>query len=225
MKPLTIIIFFLIQLLSINAMCQTISCNFCDSLVLTKRELQKCKIDSVWTNDIIIKTNYISAFKTELLPKYKLQRKEIQIPQDIEPSIQRLKSVYDSILTIKLTCLEKEMDKNQLFIQPKAYISSLLSFQVFKFYPDIYAILLNGIHLKLNPQTTTDELLRYKKLSNDIIEKIPKNLYAKLIAITFEMENDRTRISQQIPFRLFGGLEDDDYKKQCEVLNFLMWTE
>jgi hypothetical protein len=176
---------------------------------LTKRELQKCKIDSVWTNDIIIKTNYISAFKTELLPKYKLQRKEIQIPQDIEPSIQRLKSVYDSILTIKLTYLEKEMDKNQLFIQPKAYISSLLSFQVFKFYPDIYAIL----------------LLRYKKLSNDIIEKIPKNLYAKLIAITFEMENDRTRISQQIPFRLFGGLEDDDYKKQCEVLNFLMWTE
>ena len=155
---------------------QEIISNICDSKLLTKQEYEKCKSDSVWTADIINKTNYIINLKTDLLPKYRLLRKELDIPIILQEALQQLKITYDTVLNNKLSIFQTEMDRNQKYVQPKAYLSSLLSFQFFKFYPDIYAILLNDIHLQLKPKTTSEQQKFYKLRFDEIINLIPNDL-------------------------------------------------
>ena len=223
MKP--VIFLFIVTILSVSTFSQQFLLNVCDSSILTKEEYEKCKIDSVWTNDIIVKTNYISVFKTELLPKYKLQRQKIQMPKDLEALIKRIKYVYDSTLNHKLNVWEKEMDMNQKYIQPKAYISSLLSFQLFKFYPDVYAILLNDIHLKLRPQSSTNHIKNNRELLERINKKIPAGLYRELLKIATEFQVDKFKLTKGSTIELFQGVKPDAYTVSCNIINFLMWTE
>jgi len=135
---------------------QDIITNTCDSTFLTKQEYERCKSDTAWTADILIKTNYIINLKTDLLPKYRVIRKGLTLSNELQSSLRHLKTAYDTVLNKKVSTFHTDMDRNQKYVQPKAYISSLLSLQIFRFYPDIYAILLNDIHLMLTPKTTTD---------------------------------------------------------------------
>ena len=85
-----IILIFLVFVLYISTFSQQFLTNLCDSTILNKEEFEKCKIDSIWINDIVIKTNYISALKTELLPKYKVQRQKIQLPKDLKVLVKQM---------------------------------------------------------------------------------------------------------------------------------------
>ncbi len=225
MKPVKIIILFFLLYVPVDTISQSITTNFCDSSLLTKAEFDKCKIDSVWESDILIKINHISELKTELLPKYRLQRIKIILPTDLKSSVRLLKNIYDSVLIKKLYVFEKDMDKQQLLVQPKAYISSLLSFQVFKFYPDIYAILLNDIHLQLKPKTTAKEIENYKKIFNLVLKIIPAKLYKQLEKINLEFQMDKAKLNSQNPSELFKGSVVEEYRTQCNIINLLMWTE
>ncbi len=225
MKQVKIIILFFLLFISVDTISQSIASNFCDSSVLTKAEFDKCKIDSVWKSEVLIKINYISALKTELLPKYRQQRIKIILPTNLKSSVRLLKNIYDSVLMKKLYVFEKDMDKQQLLVQPKAYISSLLSFQVFKFYPDVYAILLNDIHLQLKPKTSTKELENYTKLFNNVLTIIPTKLYKQLEKINLELQMDKAKLNSQIPSELFRGSIVEEYRTQCNIVNLLMWTE
>jgi hypothetical protein len=204
---------------------QEIASNTCDSTILTKKEYEKCMSDTAWTADIIIKTNYIIKFKTFLLPKYRLIRRDLNIPATLQKSLQQLKLIYDTVLSKKLSLFQIEMDRNQKYVQPKAYISSLLSFQVFKFYPDIYAILLNEIHLDLRPKSTSEEQYLYKQIFDNTLKSIPVELYQKLSKITNELSIDNSKLSLQGFPKLFHGLIPDNYRSQCDIINFLLWTE
>jgi len=220
-----VIFTFLICLFSTRALTQQFLPNMCDSTVLTKEEFEKCKADSVWTRDIAIKTNYISVLKTELFPKYKLKRQKIQMLDDLRVLVKQFKYVYDSTLNHKLTIWEKEMDENQRYVQPKAYISSLLSFQLFKLYPDVYAILLNDIHLKLKPKSSSAHIENNRELLERIIKKIPPDLYQELIKITTEFQADKFKLTKGISIELFQGVKPDAYTVSCNIINFLLWTE
>lgn len=212
--------FFIISLYG-----QEIVKNTCDSTLLTKQEYEKCLVDSAWTSDIIHKTNYIIKLKTDILPKYRLLRKELIIPTSLQQSLRQLKLIYDTVLYNKLFFYQKDMDSNQKYIQPKAYLSSMLSFQVFKFYPDIYAILLNDLHLQLSPKTTIEQLELYKKLFEKTINLTPEVLFQKILKITYEFNIDNNKISNNGFSNIFHGLINDDYKNQCDVINFLIWSE
>ena len=210
--------------IDVHSIGQTILPNTCDSTILTKEELRKCRLDSAWTTkDISIKVNYIAAFKTQLLPKYKSIRNSISVPQELLQQVRELKKVYDSVLDGKTDQYEKDMDKNQLYVQPKAYIHSLLSFQLFKFYPDVYAILLNGVHLELRPVTSQKEL--YKRMFDHLVESIPATLNEQLSKITIQMKADENKLPQEGVIRVLQGMIAEDYRRQCDIVNFLMWTE
>ena len=204
---------------------QEIVANTCDSTLLTKKEYEKCKTDTAWAADILIKTNYIIKFKTDLLPKYRLIRRELNIPPTLQKSLQQLKIIYDTVLNKKLNVYQSEMDSNQKYVQPKAYLSSLLSFQVVRFYPDIYAILLNDIHLKLTPKTTRKEQELYQQLLDQTIKSIPDDLYQRIIKITNEFNADNNKLMEQGIIRLLQGSMEEGYRSKCDVINFLLWTK
>ncbi len=199
--------------------------NTCDSTVLTTEEYGKCRSDSAWKADIVIKTNYIIKFKTALLPEYRLIRRDLDIPITLQKSLQQLKIMYDTVLNKKVYIFQTEMDRNQNYVQPNAYLSSLLSFQILKFYPDIYAILLNDIHLQLTPKSTFEEQQLYKQLFDKTLKSIPADLYQKLFKITSELSIDNNKLMEQGVIKIFQGSIADDYRSQCDIINFLLWTE
>ncbi len=189
------------------------------------KEYEKCKSDTAWTTDILIKTNYIIKFKTSLLPKYRLIRRDLNIPATLQKSLEQLKIIYDTVLNKKLSIFQTEMDRNQKYVQPKAYLSSLLSFQLLKFYPDIYAILLNDIHLQLTPKSTSEEQKLYKQLFDMTVKSIPAELYQKLIKITNKLSIDNNKLMEQGVTKMFQGSIQEGYRSHCDIINFLLWTE
>jgi hypothetical protein len=204
---------------------QSLVANTCDSVLLTKQEYEKCKLDSVWMADIVVKVNYITNFKTFLLPKYRVIRKKQILPPTLQKSLQDLKVVYNSVLGKKLSVFEAQMDKGQKYVQPKAYLSSLLSLQIFKFYPDCHAILLNDIHLELMPKTTISEKEKYYQYFEKVLNLIPKELYKELITITSDFASDNTKLMKEGFSPLFQGSIQEGYRTKCNIVNFLLWTE
>lgn len=225
MRPSIFKLLILFNFFLVDTHGQEIATNTCDSILLTKQEYEKCNSDIVWTDDILIKTNYIINFKTSLLPRYRLIRKGLNIPTPLQNSLDQLKKIHDTILDEKLSLLQSEMDSSQNYVQPKAYLSSLLSFQIFKFYPDIHAILLNDIHLQLKPKTTVEEQKIYKQHFDNAMESIPTELYQMLIKITTELRADNNLLMEQGFNKMFQGSIQDEYRNRCDIINFLLWTE
>jgi hypothetical protein len=147
------------------------------------------------------------------------------LSNELQNSLRQLKAAYDTVLNAKLSTFINEMDKNQKFVQPKAYLSSLLSLQTFKFYPDVYAILLNDIHLQLSPKTSISNLNFYIELVDKISKSIQPDLFKRLELITtsFLADNDNLKKSGFSP--LFQGTQSQEDKKKYEITNFLLWTE
>ncbi len=203
---------------------QNFAPNSCDSTILTPLEFKKCKVDSVWNKDITIYINYIVNLKTDLLPKYRTIRKELVLPSELQSSLRLLKFTYDTVLYRKLSTFQSEMDKNQKYVQPKAYIASLLSLQTLCFYPDSYAILLNPIHLSLSPKTTARKLENYNTLVDKVFKTIPPDLYQQLVAITTSFATDNDILKKEgFPSWFKGVLNQADITKYS-IINFLLWT-
>jgi hypothetical protein len=179
----------------------------------------------MWNADIIIATNYITNLKTDLLPKYRKLRREIKLSNELQTSLRHLKETYDTVLNLKLSTYLIEMDKNQKYVQPKAYLASLLSLQTFKLYPDIYAILLNDIHLQLSPKTSISDLNMYKKLVDKISKSIQPDLFKRLELITTSFLADNDQLKKNGFSSLFQGTQSQEDKKKYQIINFLLWIE
>ncbi|ULQ55203.1 hypothetical protein KJS94_11175 [Flavihumibacter rivuli] len=225
MRSSLISIPFLFGLFYTEAYGQSFQPNSCDSAKLTIEEYKKCITDSVWSTDINIKVNYITGLKTELLPKYRTIRKDLILTAELQNALRSLRVIYDSVLDRKISTCLVDMDKNQKYVQPKAYVSSLLSFQTFKFYPDVYAMLLNDIHLQLNPKTPNAEMMKYSMLVDGIYDSIPSALKLRLEHITnsFATENDALLNEGFSP--LFQGSQSQSELKKYRIIYFLLWME
>jgi hypothetical protein len=210
---------------SFGGQSQTLASNYCDSSILTKQEYEKCKRDTIFNNDILLRVNYISFLKTELLPKYRVQRKAFILPDDLRKDVKLLKAIYDSTVAVKLPGIASEMDRNQKYVQPKAYVSSLLAFEIFKFYPDVYAVLLNEIHLSLNPKPNGDQMKQIQSLVHKIYASVNSPTKDKLYQITSALTKERRAFTKDFLLDLFGGNIDEEKQKEYHLVNFLLWTE
>jgi len=108
---LTTILLLICLTSSFRGKSQTLASNYCDSSVLTEPEYEKCKGDTIFNKDIVVRTNYIVFLKTELLPKYREQRKALILPDEVKMHIKALKTIYDSTTNYKLQRLTLEMDR------------------------------------------------------------------------------------------------------------------
>ncbi|WP_231426252.1 hypothetical protein [Pedobacter sp. Leaf250] len=225
MKSLIFRLIIIFNLFFVHVYGQKISSNTCDSLLLTKVEYEKCKRDTFWKDDFLVKANYIINYKTQLLPKYRVLRREMKLSPMLQKSINQLKLVYDSVLNNKIWVLEKEMDRNQKYVQPKAYLSSILSLQFFKFYPDVHAILFNEIHLSLNPKTTMQKQVIFKKYFNEVLLAIPAETKDKLEDITSTLTKDKLKLNTNGMLFMFQDEIPEASRKQCDIINFLLWAE
>jgi hypothetical protein len=222
MRLHSILIIFIFT--SFKGLGQNIDSNHCDSSILTQQELEKCKRDSFYNSDIIIRSNYIIFLKNRLLPKYRIQRQALFIPDEIKKQIELLKSIYDSTLNYKLQRMTIDMDRNQKYVQPKAYISTLLAYEVFKFYPDVNAILLNEIHLILNPKTSQEQITQIQKLIYTISFSLSIKLKEEVQQITLSMTEERKAYTKGQFYDMLQGSIDDDKRNELNIINFLIWT-
>lgn len=225
MRSLLYIPIIFLTLISFDTNGQSFVANSCDSSKLTKQEFEKCMADTAWKKDIIITANYITNLKTNLLPNYRKIRKELILSEDLLTSLRLLKTTYDNVLNNKLTTFQIEMDKNQKYLQPKAYLSSLLSLQTFRFYPDVYAILLNDIHLQLKPKTSIAGLNSYNKLVDKVYRSIGTDLHQKLEEITTTFTDDNHKLKADGFSPQFQGTQSEAEIKKYRIINFLLWAE
>lgn len=195
----------------------------CDSVYLSKEELEKCKGDTIFTADVFDGLNYIAFLKTGLLPRYRLKRTALTLPTDLRRELKELKKLYDSILTYKLYIFTQDMDKNQKYVQPKAYLASILSLQIFRIYPDVYAILLNPIHLELNPKTTESELKQFRQSVYKVYRAITNWNNSSIFDLAKALNEERRKYSASGD--LFQGAVDEEEKYVHSIVNFLLWTE
>lgn len=89
--------------------------NHCDSSILSRQEFENCKRDSSF-NHITLRSNYITFIKTKLLPKYRIERKALILPEAIKKDVKLLKAIYDSTLNFKLQKISADMDRNQMYV-------------------------------------------------------------------------------------------------------------
>jgi hypothetical protein len=219
MKNIILIFTFLFS----NAIISQI--NNCDQNTLSKEEFEKCTKDSVWSEDIPIKIEYITNLKTTILPKYRLIRRQFKTTNELDSKILKIKTLYDSVLVIKSTQFKKESDKNNFFVQPKSYLSTLLSLEIFNFYPDVYAILLNPIHLKLNPITSSNDLNDYNIMIDELINEIPETDQIELKKIIKNLNQDKKNYLNNYKIELFQGALNEEEKLKYDIVNFLIWKE
>lgn len=215
----------LILYLPLNGQILTLIPNSCDSTVLTKSEYEKCTADTIFNNDIISRTNYIIFLKTQLLPKYRFKRNSLVLPDNLKRQIHILKAFYDSTLDFKRQIFTKELDKNQKYVQPKAYVTTLLAMEIFNIYPDVYAILFNPIHLGMKPQSDYNKLIQAEEMMNNILALLPDEMKQSVEKLVIELTKQRKSFTSGYFYDMFQGEVIEEKRLRYNIVNFLLWTE
>jgi hypothetical protein len=197
----------------------------CDKKILNKIEFEKCVNDSIWHEDLKIKIEYISKLKTSILPKYRIKRKNLILSNEISNSIIKLKSLYDSTYIHKSKQFKIDFEKNSYYLQPKSYLSTVLSLELFQFYPDLYAILLNPIHINLTPKTDQSKITETELIVKEIINLLPETTLEELKKNVSDLKSDKIKIIQNHQIELFQGGDDLKDKLNYDIVNFLIWNE
>jgi hypothetical protein len=222
---LILICIYIFLSLSLYGQGLTLVPNTCDSSVLTKSEFEKCMVDTNFNNDIIARTNYITFLKTELLPKYRLIRNSLLLTENLKRKVKILKVFYDSTLDYKKHIMTLEMDRNQNYIQPKAYLTTLLAIETFKIYPDLYAILLNPIHVVLKPQSDYIKIIWAEEMVDDILTSMTVEMKREIQQLVLEMSKKRKAFTKEYFYDMFQGDVVEEKRSFYNVVNFLLWTE
>ena len=204
---------------------QIIKSNYCDKSILSDREYERCLSDSAWNYDILIKVSYISFLKTEVLPALRKERKKLIIQDSLQKLIINLKQTYDSVFLNRFQTYRKQMDRNQQYVQPKAYISSVLSFEVFNFYPDIYSVIIND-------PIQTGKNSGYQKLITNFFSKsdylyslLNEKMRADILLNTSKLHQLWNSRKEFQDIDLFKGQIPEPLKSKFDILNYLLWVE
>jgi len=195
----------------------------CDKNILTDEAYEKCLSDSALKLNVFAVTNYIALLQKKIFPGFRINRKSLNIPVEVESDLAILRNMYDSTLKFKTGVIKEDMYKNQKYVQPYAYISSYLALEIFNLYPDIYAILLNPIHLVLRPKTNPDSLKLIETYTSKIFSALPADLYSEVLLYSKDLELKRKEFSYNVV--MFQGELEAAQKDKLNVLNFLLWTK
>ena len=134
-----------------------------------------------------------------------------------------LKQLYDSTLTEKAKIFMRDMDRNQKYLSPLSYVNSLLAFETFRIYPDVYAILINPIHLELNPKTTTYQQDNFNRLVSKIYMLVTEWNDPSIVEIAKPLTKEKRQFSKSLD--MFQGVIDEEERYAYDIINFLLWTE
>ena len=211
--------------LPFNSKPQSIKSNFCDKSVLSDKEYERCLSDSAWDKDIIIKINYLSFLKTEVFPPFRKERKKLVIQDSIQVLIANLKRTYDSVFLNRFQLYRKQMDRNQQYVQPKAYLSSVLSFELFNFYPDIFSVVMNDpIQTGKNSEHQTFITNFYSK-TDYLYSLLNEKIRADILLITSKLHQQRNSRKEFQKIDIFQGELPEILKNKFDILNYLIWIE
>lgn len=205
---------------------QGISSNICDSNFLNKEQYEKCIEDSSFAPMIYQVVNHLSYYKTVILPKYRMARTGLVIPDSIQKMILELKKLYDSTLKEKSWVYGNDMNKNMKYVSPKSNILSLITFEYFKIYPDVYAVMLNDIHTILNPASSLSDIERFKGKIQHLLGSLPDILTNQVYEITAKMQIEKNKYDSSMNWRGFlQGTAEESEREKYRMIDFLLWDK
>ncbi|MBW0176373.1 hypothetical protein [Sediminibacterium sp.] len=200
--------------------------NGCDTSFMGKETYQKCMEDSLYASMINQAIDHFTFIKTTILPKFRKQRRELSIPPNIKTGIIELRRIYDSTLKHKLWEINKDMNRNMKYVSPKSNILSLLAFEHFRIYPDIYAILLNEIHLHLNPVSNKANIESINKKIDFLYITLSEHFKNTLEQIYIAMRDEKSLYESKIQWRgTFQGNIPDKDRIKYGLIDFLIWDQ
>lgn len=207
------------------ARAQQLSRNICDSSILSADALRRCKMDSVFEQDIIIRINYQILLRTQILNSYRANN-TVTITDDLKGRIKALRKIYDSTLNHKRAVFLYDSERHSNYTQPKSYINSVLVLQEFAVYPDTYAILGNDMHLILNPKTDTNFFQPINEQIQTLYNALPYLLKTQLEQIVGNLEKERNVLSEALNhIRIFRGTVSDEERIKYNIIDYLLWIE
>jgi hypothetical protein len=213
---------FLFAVTTVSA--QTHRARECDTTILSKDEIRWCSLDSVYNSSIPALTKFYVSLKSSILPKYRLVRRKLSLSDSLKQQVLSAKKVYDSVFSAKFMRWIYDMDRNQKFVAPRAFMASEMAMLYYKFYPDVNAILLNDIHLNLNPKTSWHDQDSFKLMVDRIYQSIPHPMLSEIAKIVAERRKEIELAGLPlIPFS--QSLATDEQKTKFDIVNFLIWME
>jgi hypothetical protein len=219
------LIIFFIAVSCMPAGAQIFQPGKCDSLTLTADEFRKCKLDDLFEENLVAVINYATYLKKEVLPPFRKQRQELHIPKPLKDSIRKLKAVYDSVLNYKIAGWSTDMDRNQKFVQPKAFAASLLQMELFRIYPDIYAVLLNPIHLNLRPKSDPVKVAEIEMLVERVYQSVSSALKHLLEEQSTALNKQQKAYANFNALQQFQGDVSTSKRAYYQLINYLIWIE
>lgn len=199
--------------------------NDCQKNVLNSRELEKCINDSIYIADFEPRINYISKLTTEIFPKYRKQRNNLEVEKSLKTDLSRLKKIYDSVSTKKIEIFLKDSYRNGQYVSPKGYLSTMIAMQSFKLYPDTFAMLVNRTHIILNPETTEKNLKIYANIIDKLFNKISDNQKIEIINIVSKLREEKKKIQISRFIELFQDDEmPENERNKYDVIDYLLWN-
>lgn len=211
--------------LPFNSKSQSIKSNYCDKSVLSDREYERCLSDSAWNEDILIKVSYISFLKTEVLPIFRKERKKLVIQDSVQMLIVNLKRTYDSIFLNRFQLYRKQMDRNQQYVQPKAYLSSVLSFEVFNLYPDIYSVIVNDPIQAGKTSGYQNFITNFYTKTDYLYSLLDEKTRADVLLITSKLYQHWNSRKEFKDIDMFKVELPESLKRKFDILNYLIWVD
>ncbi|MBK8930118.1 MAG: hypothetical protein IPM72_10695 [Chitinophagaceae bacterium] len=121
--------------------------------------------------------------------------------------------------------MKKTLTVTKILFNPKHIYHPCFSSKKFTFYPDVYAILFNEVHLFLSPVTHIEDLKKYYLLFEKILKDISPHLYTAVANISNTFLAELAMLSGGNNLLLFQGNIPADYRMECNIINFLMQAE
>ena len=201
--------------------------NNCENKILTEKEYNKCKTDSVYISDFQPRINYITSLTTKVLPKYRLIRKKTEFEQNLTEKINKLRKIYENETAKKLYTYQKDTYKSGMYVSPKSYVSTNLAFQNFILYPDTFALLINRNNLIVNPKSTKEEIDYYEKIITEIFNEISEKQKNQITTIVSELRQEKLKIQTDGPTEVLQGIGilNEKERNKYDIIDFLIWND
>lgn len=163
-------------------------------------------------NEDVLKQNFVRQYIKLLEKKYKPQRNQLAIPNDVLIDLKKIKTEYDARLQQVFPPTPTERNAVKQAIR-----------NYYTYYPDVAAIFTNRNN-QFEIKVSDDEKIKYNTMLVDLWKKIPNPLFTKVSDITDQLKKDKIQLTVPFNYDYYRNFSDDNLRKRDDVINFLLWN-
>ena len=218
--------FSLLTTCLLQAQIQIPPCPLDSSDFTSKTQRKMWGYDTLFTTDIELGINYLAALHRNFLPSHKSLKDSIKnlLHTDDLAALRRIDSIYCHRLSILRAAYLGETPGFNENLPVFSHLNYVIDFEIFRFYPDLYAILLNPVQGISKKRMPYDE-------RKDLLAAID-GLYAGTQSAVFREHGDAyrafldklTKLQEKHHYRpMWQGSIEETEREKYQRINFLIW--